>query len=157
MKKISRDKAIERVKILTNEIAKSRQVKNLFRFAKNAYREELEGKTREFKNSKLYHKILVLDQQFPSGTLFISKIKENINAYRHSNLKQYDTGINPKALFFLILSMPTHEESNFFEDYKDFVNILWESGEKELSEYLRKYWMRGDIEDVLWNVFDQED
>lgn len=99
----------------------------------------------------------MLDQQFPNGTLFISKTKENIKAYQYSDLKQYDASINPKALFFLMLSMPTHEECNFFEDYKDFVAILWDADEKELSEYLRKHWMRGDIADILWEVFDQED
>lgn len=157
MQKISREKAIERVIILTNEIARSRQVRNLFRFAKTGHRKELDEKTSVFENSKLYRKIVVFDQQFPDGPLYISNKKEDIKAYQSSNLKPLNFKINPKALFFLILSMPTHEESDFFEDYKDFASLLWKSGEKELSEYIQNYWLKGGIADILWTIFDQDD
>ena len=158
MQKISRDLAIEEVIKFTSEIAKSKQVEDLFKLAKEGKREELEKKVDRFMNSKLYRKIKEFDERFPTGPLFIAKIKEEIKGYKYSELKPYERGrINSKALLFLILAMPTNEEKDFFENYEDLVNYLKEDGEKELADYLKKYWLSGNILDILWEIYDQED
>ena len=131
---------------------------NLAKLAKEGKREELEKKVDRFMNSKLYRKIKEFDERFPTGPLFIAKIKEEIKGYKYSELKPYERGrINSKALLFLILAMPTNEEKDFFENYEDLVNYLKEDGEKELADYLKKYWLSGNILDILWEIYDQED
>lgn len=158
MQRISREPAIERVIKLTNEIAVSVQVKKIFKLAKEGHREELDKKVSKFMNSRLYKRIKEFDEQYPKGPLFIAKLKEDVKAYRHSGLKPYDrTRINSRAMLFLILAMPTHEEKDFFENYEDLVNYLKVDGENELADYLRKYWLSGSISDTLWEIYDQDD
>lgn len=136
---------------LCSEITLSEQVQNLFEFAKTDLF-KLRNEVESFKKTKLYNKIQKFDQSLKLKPVFKAKSK----SYK-KNLLDFDTRINPKSLFFLILAMDRNTEDSIFENPDDFVIYLMEAGETNLANYVARNWLYSTMDTVLWDVFDEED
>ena len=151
IKKKIREQELEKVVKLCAEITLSKDVEELFELAKTN-REQLEKKVSEFENSSLWKKIQRFDNSFKTKPIFKKK-----SGSQKIGLLDYDTRINPKALFFLIASMDRHTEDSFFEDPNDLVVYLKNIGEKQMSSYVEKNWLISTVANILWDIYDKED
>ena len=146
-----RKKYVEKIVRICAEITLSKQVDELFELAKTNM-VELEKKVDEFTKSSLYHKIQKLDKSLKVKPIFKGQYKSN-----REGLVEFDTRINPKALFFLIVAMDCNTEDSFFEDQNDFVVYLKRIGEEKLANYVAKNWLYSTISRTLWDVYDDDD
>lgn len=151
IKRKIREQYVEKIVKLCEEILLSQQVEELFELAKKNMA-ELDKKGKEFEESSLYHKIQNFDKSLKLKPIF----KDRTGGY-DKNLLDFDTRINAKALFFLILSMDQNTEDSFFENPDDFVFYLKNIGEDYLASYVAKNWLYGTISRTLWDVYDEDD
>ncbi len=151
IKQKMREKELEKAVELCAEITLSKDVEELFELAKTD-REQLEKKVSEFENSSLWKKIQRFDNSFKTKPIFKKK-----SGSQKIGLLDYDTRINPKALFFLIASMDRHTEDSFFEDPNDLVVYLKNIGEKQIASYVEENWLFSTIANILWDIYDKED
>lgn len=151
IKRKIREQYVERIVKLCSEIESSEQVNELFELAKTN-KDELEKKAKKFEKTSLYHKIQKFDKSLNLKPIFKGKTK----SYKR-NLLEFDTRINPRALFFMIVSMENNTEDSIFENHHDFAVYLKNIGEEKFASYAEKNWLYGTIARALWEVFDEED